>query len=74
MALGSKGGGFNAFGAGAAGAEVGLNGVLKERYLEVSEQSRRVPVGLALIVWGIVLLIRARRVRSAESSIAFTQR
>lgn len=49
MALGGKGGGFGAIGAG-AGAETGLNGVLKERYLEVSEQSRRVPVGLALIV------------------------
>jgi hypothetical protein len=29
---------------------VGVNGVLKDRYLEVSEQSRRVPVGVALIV------------------------
>jgi hypothetical protein len=27
-----------------------LNGLLKDRYLEVSEQSRRIPVGLSLIV------------------------
>jgi hypothetical protein len=50
MALGGKGAFGAGFGAGANAAEVGLNGVLKERYLEVSEQSRRVPIGLALIV------------------------
>jgi len=44
------------FGAGGGGegqqgqANFGVNGVLIDRYLEVSEQSRRLPVGLALIV------------------------
>lgn len=52
-ALGSGGGprGSGGFGGqGAADAARGPNGVLKDRYLEVSEQSRRVPVGLALII------------------------
>ena len=46
--------GMMAFGGGGAAgqgqANVGINGVLKDRYLEVSDQSRRLPVGLALIV------------------------
>jgi hypothetical protein len=35
---------------GNAQANLGVNGVLFDRYIEVSEQSRRVPVGIALIV------------------------
>jgi hypothetical protein len=43
------GGGFgDQFGAGQA--NVGVNGVLFDRYIEVTDQSRRVPVGIALIV------------------------
>ncbi len=55
-ALGQPMGGFDMKGFGGFGggntpqADVGVNGVLKDRYIEVSEQSRRVPVGLALIV------------------------
>ncbi len=46
--------GSSKFGAGGeqgqAQVKLGVNGVLFDRYLEVSEQSRRLPVGLSLIV------------------------
>jgi hypothetical protein len=46
-----KGGGFGGFGGGQQQAAIlGVNGVLFDRYLEVSDQSRRVPVAVAMIV------------------------
>lgn len=56
MALGPMGLGGPKLGGGGGGegeqaqANFGINGVLLDRYLEVSEQSRRLPVGLSLIV------------------------
>jgi len=44
------GGGFGGDQFGNQQANVGVNGVLFDRYIEVTEQSRRVPVGVALIV------------------------
>jgi hypothetical protein len=51
--MGPMGGdrGINPFGMGQQVlANFGPNGVLKDRYIEVSEQARRVPVGISLIV------------------------
>ncbi|GEM_PF-2944477 len=48
--LGERGFGAGFGGGGQAAGNRGINGVLMDRYLEVSEQSRRLPVGLSLIV------------------------
>lgn len=50
MAGGPKFGGGGEGGNQQGQANFGVNGVLIDRYLEVSEQSRRLPVGLSLIV------------------------